>query len=145
MLKTKIHRTYFKEQTLGRLELFDKEKLVFSCYTMERPWADNKIGYSCIPEGTYKVKYHNSPKFKRVCPWVQGTEPRKWILIHPGNMVTQIEGCIMPGKALADINGDGLLDVTSSKVAFNEYMKLLDGREYVLELVEAEDKYIIKA
>lgn len=102
-------------QTLGKLEIFRGDKLVFSCKTLERPWKDNKIGDSCVPLGTYPVKHRYSPKFKMVVPWLQDTEPRKWILIHYGNYVTDIEGCILVGKDHIDINGDGLLDVTASR------------------------------
>jgi hypothetical protein len=28
----------------------------FQCYTVERPWLDNKIRESCIPEGEYALK-----------------------------------------------------------------------------------------
>ena len=135
MLKAKLNRIeYTPKQTLGVLEIFDGDSLVFTCKTLERPWENNKIGRSCIPEGTYPVKYHNSPKFKRVLPWLQNTEPRTYILIHNGNYVTQIEGCILVGEKHVDINGDGLLDVTASINTLNRLMSILQMREFEITI-----------
>lgn len=141
MIRAKVFRTYSDKQTLGFMKVFDSDdKLIFECKTLECPWDDNKTRKSCIPEGTYKVKYHNSPSFKRVCPWLQGTEPRTWILIHPGNTVYDIRGCILVGTGYGDINNDGLTDVISSKVAFNNLMKVLDGKPFEIELLEYKEK-----
>lgn len=113
------------KQTLGVLEVYRGDNLVFTCKTLERPWRDNKIGDSCIPLGEYPVKHRYSPKFKMVVPWLQDTVPRQWILIHYGNYVTDIEGCILVGKDHIDINGDGLLDVTASRVTLNKLKEVL--------------------
>lgn len=131
------------KQTLGVLRVYRGEKLIFECKTLERPWLDNKIGQSCVPTGTYPVKHRYSPKFKMIVPWLQDTEPRKWILIHYGNYVTDIEGCILVGKDHIDINGDGLLDVTASRKTLAELKEALkkeiDGVDKLPELERYED------
>lgn len=35
----------------------------YECYTLERPWLDNRRRVSCIPAGTYKGRVLPSPKF----------------------------------------------------------------------------------
>lgn len=92
--------------------------------TLELPWNNNQKRISCIPEGTYKVVAHVSPKFGK-CFHVLNVPNRSEILIHPANMVSQLLGCIAPGTATADINGDGILDVTNSRAAMAELLNLL--------------------
>lgn len=103
-------------QTLGKLELFDNKKLVFECKTLELPWLGNLRNKSCIPVGEYKVSRHRSPNFGETFH-VQDVPGRSEILIHKGNFNHNTRGCILPGLNFADINRDGLLDVTSSAAA----------------------------
>ncbi len=96
----------------------------FTFKTLELPWANNEKRVSCIPKGTYKTIKHRSPKFKE-CFWLQNVPNRSEILIHSGNYTSQILGCILPGKRHVDINGDGILDVTDSKLTISELYKVL--------------------
>lgn len=76
--------------------LFDKQGNPL-CNTVEPNWRDNQIGLSCIPAGVYDVKPYSSPKYPDV--WIlEGTEPRKLILIHNGNTEDHTEGCIVVGS-----------------------------------------------
>jgi hypothetical protein len=59
---------------------------------------------------------------------------RDFILIHLGNFYTDIKGCILPGKGLADLNKDGRLDVTSSKQAMKELLSYLPN-EFEIEII----------
>lgn len=71
------------------------------CLTLERPWLDNKKNISCIPLGTYKCVKYNSEKFKNV--WeVTGVPNRTSILIHAGNSIDDIHGCIAVGCTFMD-------------------------------------------
>lgn len=126
-----------EKQTLGKLSLFNESnELLYSCHTLELPWLNNEIRKSCIPIGDYKVVPRYSKKFGNHFH-VLGTEPRTWILFHSGNYYTQIEGCILVGEGLADINGDGLLDVTNSKVAMSKLLELApNGFDLVIETEE---------
>ena len=106
-------------QTLGEGQVVNEfGGVLFQFKTLELPWRNNEPRVSRIPAGTYKLIKHHSPKFG-ACYWVQDVPNRSEILIHPGNYHTQILGCILPGKAHIDINGDGQLDVTDSKATMN--------------------------
>ncbi len=64
--------------------------------TMECPWKDNRKRISCIPEGDYTVTPHSSVKFPN-CWEITNVPDRSKILIHAGNTVNDIEGCICVG------------------------------------------------
>lgn len=102
------------KQTLGELVLFDGDKKIFSCKTLELPWKDNKRQVSCIPKGEYEVVFRDKGKFRRHYH-VKNVPGRTWILIHTGNYHSQILGCILVGNAFSDINADGYLDVINSR------------------------------
>lgn len=68
-------------------------------YTLERPWLDNRRLESCIPEGTYRCTPFNGQRFKNV--WqVVDVPNRTAILFHAGNVVREIQGCILVGFGL---------------------------------------------
>ena len=121
-------------QTLGIFTAYKGLMKVFECLTLERPWADNKRGVSCIPDGEYQVrKWHNDEAEeagKRITYnhfQVLDVPDRTGILIHVGNYVDQIEGCILPGTHFADMNKDGLLDIgNSTKTLADMFNKLPD-------------------
>lgn len=67
------------------------------CVTVERPWANNQHGISCVPLGCYPCKPFNSPKNGQV--WLlENVTGRDMIEIHAANLATQLEGCIAPGE-----------------------------------------------
>tara|TARA_R110000851_G_C12918200_1_gene549995 strand:+ start:54 stop:461 length:408 start_codon:yes stop_codon:yes gene_type:complete len=109
--------------TIGQLELAGTG---FKCFTLELPWLDNKVSISAIPAGTYKYVKRKSPSLGTVIHLL-GTEPRTWIYIHAGNFTSQIEGCILVGQAIKDINRDGTPDVTNSAPTFNALMDRVDN------------------
>ena len=103
--------------TTGRLDLLVGSKRVTLCRTLELPWRDNQPSVSCIPAGTFRMVYSPSPRLRRKTWRLMGVPKRDGILIHSANYISQLRGCIAPGVALSDINGDGLIDSVSSKVA----------------------------
>jgi len=106
-----IKRTYDNgTETIGEM-LKDNEHL---CYTLELPWKDNQHNISCIPTGTYTVVKRTSPKHG-VHFHITNVPNRSYILIHVANYVSDLRGCVAPGASLTDLNGDGEIDVTSSK------------------------------
>lgn len=112
------------KQTLGDFRLYDDGcNLLYSCKTLELPWLDNRVQKSCIPADSYEVVPRTSAKFGKHFH-VLDVPGRTYILFHTGNMHSQILGCILVGTGLADINKDGYLDVTNSRVAMNELLRL---------------------
>lgn len=109
--------------THGRLQIVAPSgAILFSCFSLELPWNDNKVGASCIPPGTYKLLHRSSPKYGNHLH-VLDVPGRSYILIHPANYVSQLRGCIAPGMGRVDLNGDKILDVSNSRVAMEQVMK----------------------
>ena len=137
-------KDYTDKQVTGEFTLYDGENVIFTCKTLELPWRDNQNRISCIPTGTYHVVDRVSPTFGRSyhvkSPGLNDVVGRNWILIHPGNYHTQIKGCILVGRALAHINSDGYLDVTSSRDTLKELLRLApEGFE--MEIRGAQPSY----
>ena len=119
--KVYINRTKAqKMQTLGDM-LYGGEVVA---KTIELPWKDNKNRISCIPPGIYEVVRRKSAKYGDHFH-ILDVPGRSYILIHNGNYYNDFLGCIGVGASHADINGDGYLDVTSSKAKMKELLKLL--------------------
>lgn len=121
-----IRQEFLDKQTTGLFKLIDDDNcLVKEWHSLELGWKDNQVEVSCIPEGSYKAKKHDSPKFGESL-WLQNVPNRSEILAHKGNYYTDILGCILIGKNLVDINSDGYKDVTSSGDSIKELMSLLN-------------------
>lgn len=133
-MEVKIVRTFPSDkQTLGKLFVINGDMIEFECHTLELTWKDNKKDVSCIPTGTYRIKKRFSEKYKE--HWhVQDVPERDMILIHFGNFNKDTRGCILVGLGLADINKDGYLDVTESKMALERMNNILIGDEYQLTI-----------
>ena len=103
-----------KNQTLGRLFIFDGLDIAFECCTLELPFKANLRNVSCIPTGEYKTTPRSSEKYKQHY-LVENVMLRDYILIHPANYYTQLRGCIAVGYDFYDINADGEHDLTHSR------------------------------
>lgn len=123
MNSIKIIREYYSDRTLGIAKVHDKCGGLYLFQTLELPWKSNQRRISCIPEGEYWAIPHNSPTFGQTL-WLQDVPERSEILIHAGNFTKDTLGCILPGTGHADIDGDGLLDVKSSRKAMNKILSL---------------------
>lgn len=110
--------------------------------TCEQPWRDNQKGHSCIPEGDYELRPHNSAKHGLtvsfhnpalnvyaepgdIPPDIDG---RSVCLIHAANWPSQLQGCVAPGEAVTNIPPGGK-GVTSSRVAMGKLMNLWGNRK----------------
>lgn len=83
-----------KEHTLGLLSIGRS-----TLYVLERPWLNNKSNVSCIPTGTYNLRYiprSSSGRYKRVY-LLTPVSKRSGILIHTGNLVRHSKGCLLVG------------------------------------------------
>lgn len=122
------------KQTLGVLEA-QKNGVKLICKTLEIAWKNNAINISCIPTGEYKVKWSFSNTFKRFTYEITNVPGRSGIRIHPANYFHQLKGCIALGDKLVDMNGDGKLDITSSRITLEMFENFMDHKEFTLKIV----------
>lgn len=114
------------KQTRGLLYVFDGDEIVFQCWTLERPWMDNKRKVSCIPSGEYQYNMLNStPSFHYTVLHVLDVPGRSGILFHRGNYRDDSSGCVLVGDGFAHINGDYFLDLTNSRKTMSEFTRTL--------------------
>ena len=124
-----------EHQTLGML-VVKTANLVTTLPTLELPWRDNENQVSCIPASNwYHAEPRSSEKFGQHFGVYQrnGEEVvgRTAVLIHAGNKVEHTHGCILVGSSFADIDQDGLTDVTGSRMALARLVELFpDGFDF---------------
>lgn len=112
----------------------------FSCRTLELPWRQNARGVSCIPKGTYRVRFTRSLKFPIGSYEVQDVPGRSGIRIHIGNYafkkngLPDIEGCILLGESYADLNGDRVLDIANSTKAIRAFEGFMARKDFTLTI-----------
>lgn len=98
----------------------------FQCYTVERPWLNNRPRESCIPQGQYRLVkvpfYRGGYDCYEICT-VPG---RSEIKIHIGNTSEDVIGCVALGKRLGCI--ESRWAVLESRKAFKEFMRVLEDR-----------------
>lgn len=122
--------------------------------TIERPWVPydtpgGKPFESCVPEGAYDIAYHERPGGDIVpalvnpllgVHYLQEDVPdqggRYLILVHVGNWVTDVVGCVAPGLSFGN-SPQGPM-VKSSKAAMSRLMEYLENDIATLEI-----KYIV--
>lgn len=107
----------------------------FKCVTLERPWKENQTKVSCIPEGIYRLRLRESPIVTRIThgKYTQGWEVtnvvnRAYVMIHPGNYVTDSEACILVGEKMT-VNQEKGLMITNSQNTFDKLMKKLSKQD----------------
>lgn len=107
----------------------------FSCYTLERPWLNNRPHVSCIPAGTYKGRILPSPHFGMDLPELLDVPGRDQILIHAGNTVGDSKGCIMVGL---DRDESEPRIMRSRKALAGLFEAIGDAKEFWVNVLEAE-------
>jgi len=100
------------------------------CHSLELPWLGNIPNQSCIPPGTYPLKKIIHPRFSSSFS-LENVPGRSGILIHPGNSLVDIRGCILPGL---DYNSDTRL-LQNSRLALFRLVSLL-GVQSILTIRE---------
>jgi hypothetical protein len=115
----------------------------WECFTLERPWAQNKPSVSCIPAGLYPLRLGmfyggDGPGGKPDYPAyeVLNVPDRQWIKIHIANLALQVNGCIAVGKSLGAERG--IWAVQDSHKAYDELMALPDALEISINWAAAE-------
>ena len=110
----------------------------YSCVTVEREWLNNDPDVSCIPLGAYECSIYDSPKHGKVY-LVKNVPNRSMIEIHIANVQQELLGCIGLGKNYASLStpatqGKIMWGVNSSALAFNEFMALMNGDDFLLSI-----------
>jgi hypothetical protein len=113
-----INSAIARDCTIGILQCGD-----FRCFTLELPWLRNASNVSCIPSGSYEYEKRLSPTLGWVIH-IKDVEGRTWIYIHAGNFTHQIQGCVLVGDMIKDIDKDGIPDVGNSDATFKHLMKI---------------------
>lgn len=96
----------------------------FECYTVERPWLDNRPRESCIPEGDYEVVEAHFYAGGYPCPEILDVPGRSLIKIHVGNTMRNVVGCLAVGEDIGYV--DGLWAVTRSRDTFQLLMQAIE-------------------
>ena len=100
-------------------------------FTLERPWAGNRVGVSCIPAAVYSAVYRQRPS-KQYDYWLRDVPGRSYILIHSGNFASQVQGCILLGMQRGWMRGQRA--VFSSVTAVRKFEELMGGKPFRLEV-----------
>ena len=125
------------KQITSHMLVFEQENLMYHCYALELVWKNNYRRISCIPAGIYNVDKRHTDKYGDHF-YVTDVPNRDFILIHAGNYHTDIQGCILPGLLLQDINHDGELDTASSRAAMQDLLGIMPTT-FKLKIVEFFD------
>lgn len=122
-----------EEQSLGVCSVHIDGKEVFFSECIERGDLNNQKSISCIPKGKYPVVLEYSPRFKKDLWEIKNVPNRSECKFHAANYARQLNGCIALGTGRLDIDKDGNVDVTSSRVAMNKFHAALkDFKEALL-------------
>lgn len=117
--------------------------------TIERPWVGGALGgkpfVSCVPNGIYQLRPHTRPNGDECLALVNpelgvyyleedrvGGIGRYLILIHVGNWVEDIVGCIAPGLSKGDSERGRM--VRSSKAAMKRIMDYVGGDSAIIDI-----------
>jgi hypothetical protein len=103
-------------------------------YTIELPWNNNENGISCIPQGLYNLRVHNSAAHPNTFELLN-VPNRTSILIHEGNFASFVnlssgmhkpdtEGCILVGLGIEEATPM----ITKSKLAL-QYLRDVIGQD----------------
>lgn len=109
------------KETIGEFNVIGFD---FSGRTMELPYKDNQHQISCIPPGSYVVEKRQSAEHGNHFH-VTNVPNRDMILIHEGNYVFNYKGCIGVGAAFADLNKDGVTDITDTKNTLKKLYEIM--------------------
>lgn len=143
---TLTRHAYLPHVTLGELMAGD-----LTLATIERPWLANpqgrggKLTLSCVPDGYYRLHPHRSERFGDTWAlenialgvyYQQRPAGQAWgrtaILIHVGNRVKDVVGCVAVGMRHGTLGGE--LAVLESGKAMERLRAAIGAGEHFLEI-----------
>jgi len=146
-MKLTVVRTQFGTDATNGILLIDG---IFECFTLEDQYQAVKVMHeTCIPEGTYDIKFRTvggfHEKYKKKYGkshfgmlHLQDVPNFTYILIHGGNTDEHTSGCLIVGETQQDldISKDGF--ISRSQVAYKKLYdkvakQLLQGKEVSIE------------
>ena len=104
--------------------------------SLEKGWNDNKANISCIPRGTYELKYEYSNKFEKKLWEIYGVDGRSECKFHVAHDVKQLEGCIALGEAHVNFDSDPELEVNYSVKTLNKLHEMMGDDTAALLRIE---------
>lgn len=125
------------DRTLGWLHVYDGVVEQGRFAVLELPDRGNRRNISRIPAGRYRMIPEYDPQKYRDHYRIPGVEGRDGILLHRGNYPSHTRGCMLIGLRFADLDADGLFDVSQSDAA----MRLLSSlvrEEATLHVFDAD-------
>ena len=146
-MKLTVVRTQFGTDATNGMLFIDG---IFECYTLEDQYQAVKVMHeTCIPEGTYDIKFRTiggfHEKYKKRYGndhygmlHLQDVPNFTYILIHAGNTDEHTSGCLIVGETQQDldISDDGFIG-HSGKAYLKLYNKvakqLLQGKDVTIE------------
>ena len=136
-MRITLTRVARPKQTLGVLRVLEGGTQRLFCCTLELPWREEggtrATGASCIRPApneeprTYRVVPREVPwsKFPYRHLHIKGTPETEMALFHIGNELEDTDGCILPGQAFTDYDGDGETEVTESRYTLKRLVDLV--------------------
>jgi hypothetical protein len=146
-MKLTVVRTQFGTDATNGILLVDG---LFECYTLEDQYQAVKVMHeTCIPEGTYDIKFRTVGGFHSKYSerygnahygmlHLQDVPNFTYILIHAGNTDEHTSGCLIVGETQQDldISDDGFIGHSGkaySKLYSKVAKELLLGKEVTIE------------
>ena len=146
-MKLTVVRTQFGTDATNGMLFIDG---IFECYTLEDQYQAVKVMHeTCIPEGTYDIKFRTvggfHEKYKKRYGndhygmlHLQDVPNFTYILIHAGNTDEHTSGCLIVGETQQDldISDDGFIGHSGKAYLklYNRVAKqLLQGKDVAIE------------
>ena len=140
-MKILIIRRFVPENKIATYGVFCYGLIPFAV-TLELPDKNNHPEISCIPTGEYTCKPYSSEKYPNT--WqVMDVTGRSLILIHKGNFLLDIRGCIAIGEKFTDINLDGVMDIGESAEGFEEFLSIVKCEPEFKLIIEKAGSWLI--
>ena len=142
-MKIIVSRIFSNEhKTLSECEIVKDGKPLYEFKGIELPWMNNKRRVSSIPPGIYKgiaTRRASSGAYALLILKVPG---RSQIMVHTANYVRDLLGCLAPGQSFADIDRDGIMDVTQSRKTMSDIEQYLPiNSEFTYHVVDTYRVY----